>query len=448
MVSKVRNNTWLSQLMNDYGMIFVLLVLMVILALATIDLQQAVGGTAGREVAKMIKKSSTPQMVMIATPQGKLDVEFTKGIKEALAGTDHKVLEAVAGGPRDANKALKRIVASGKKLDVIVVTAASAKWDPLKNSKIRKVMPSSYWWPDFLMPDNLVTIAQRITIIAIIAIGMTMVIVTAGIDLSVGSLIALSAVVTGVLIRDYGGGKDAGVMTLILCSLGGIAACGFAGFSSGFLVAAFRLPPFIVTLAMMMLIRGVANVISKQRTIHEIPISFETLGKGYILGIPYSVLLMFGLYALAYLIMGHTTVGRQIYAVGGNEEAARLSGVRVKRIQLIVYTVCGLLAGLGGVIMASQLRSAKASYGNMEELTVIAAVVVGGTSLMGGEGKVLGTLIGAFIIGVIQNGMNLIHMDDKTQMIVLGSVIVIAVLLDRIKKGQVHWAEVKGVFKR
>ena len=296
------------------------------------------------------------------------------------------------------------------------------------------------------MPDNLVTIAQRITVIAIIAIGMTMVIITAGIDLSVGSLIALSAVVTGILIRDCFGGKEADLFGLWCSGLAGIVACGAVGLFTGLLVAAFRLPPFIVTLAMMLLIRGIANVLSDQRTIHEIPVSFDVLGKGYLFGIPISVWLMFSLYAIAYFVMSRTTLGRQIYAVGGNEEAARLSGVRVKRILLIVYTVCGLLAGLGGVIVCSQLRSAKASYGMMDELTVIAAVVVGGTSLMGGQGKILGTLIGAFIIGVIQNGMNLVHMDDKTQMIVLGSVIVLAVLLDRIKKGEVTWTEIKSVF--
>ena len=197
---------------------------------------------------------------------------------------------------------------------------------------------------------------------------------------------------------------------------------------------------------MMLLVRGVANVISDQRTIHEIPMAFDTLGKGNFLSIPITVWLMFLLYLVAHFVMSRTALGRQIYAVGGNEEVARLAGVRVKRILLIVYTLCGLLSGLGGVIVTSQLRSAKASFGMMDELTVIAAVVVGGTSLMGGEGKILGTLIGAFIIGVIQNGMNLVHMDDKTQMIVLGSVIVLAVLVDRIKKGQVKWSDVKNVF--
>ncbi len=429
-------------------MVVVLLLLMVVMSLITIDRQEASGSAAGKQLANAVKARSTPQNIVIATPEGILDYEMAEAMRSALEGSPHRILAIVQGGPRDANLALQRIKQQGDILNVIVGTQASSKWDPLRNASAEILVPTSYLWPDFLMTDNLVTIAQRIVIIAIIAIGMTMVIITGGIDLSVGSLIALSAVVTGILIRDWGGGKDAGAMWLILASMGGMLACAVIGFSTGFLVAAFRLAPFIVTLAMMLIVRGVANVLSDQRTIHEIPESFDQLGKGYLGGIPYSVMLMFGLYAIAWLVMGRTTLGRQIYAVGGNEEAARLSGVPVKRILLIVYTICGLLAGLGGVILCSQLRSAKASYGQMDELTVIAAVVVGGTSLMGGQGKVLGTLIGALIIGVIQNGMNLVHMDDKTQMIVLGSVIVIAVLLDRVKKGQIDWLDVKGVFTR
>lgn len=426
-------------------MIFVLLFLMIILSAVTVDYQQLVGAAAGREVAQSINRIESPRNVLIATPQGKLDIEFAQSIEQELAKR-HTVIAVVQSGPRQVSLALKQATASGHPADVIACTAASAKWDPVWQSPAQKIKPASYRWPNFLMPDNLVTIAQRITIIAIIAIGMTMVIITAGIDLSVGSLIALSAVVTGILIRDCFGGKEADLFGLWCSGLAGIVACGVVGLFTGLLVAAFRLPPFIVTLAMMLLIRGIANVLSDQRTIHEIPVSFDVLGKGYLFGIPISVWLMFSLYAIAYFVMSRTTLGRQIYAVGGNEEAARLSGVRVKRILLIVYTVCGLLAGLGGVIVCSQLRSAKASYGMMDELTVIAAVVVGGTSLMGGQGKILGTLIGAFIIGVIQNGMNLVHMDDKTQMIVLGSVIVLAVLLDRIKKGEVTWTEIKSVF--
>ncbi|MEM7457561.1 MAG: ABC transporter permease [Planctomycetota bacterium] len=437
-------DSWLSRFMADYGMIFVLLVLMAILSVATLDVQQPTGDAAGENIAQTINQMGKPKRVLVVTPDGWLDRMIAEGISANL-NPEHSIIATIHGGPRDARLAIEQADSENRTVDVIACSAASSKWDPVQSSGAEILTPTSYNWPDFLMPDNLVTIAQRITIIAIIAIGMTMVIITAGIDLSVGSLIALSAVVTAVLIRESGG-KDATTLMLWICAIGGILACGGVGFFTGFLVAGFRLPPFIVTLAMMLLVRGVANVISEQETIHEIPVAFDALGKGYLFGIPYSVWLMFALFAIAWFVMSRTTLGRQIYAVGGNEEAARLAGIRVKRIILIVYTVCGLLSGLGGVIVCSQLRSAKASYGMMDELTVIAAVVVGGTSLMGGQGKVLGTLIGAFIIGVIQNGMNLVHMDDKTQMIVLGSVIVLAVLLDRIKKGQVKWSDVSRVF--
>lgn len=437
----------LHALSTDYAMVIVLLSLMLILSIATLDQQQATGFQAGQDIAQTINGRNQTQRILLITPEGKLDFEFAAGFEAAIDGEKHELVDKIQGGPRDARIALSAIAAAKEPVNLIVGSPLSSKWDPVADSNIEVMTPTSYYWPDFLMSDNLVTIAQRITIIAIIAIGMTMVIITAGIDLSVGSLIALSAVVTGVLIRDCFGGKEAGTFALWLAAGGGIIACGTAGLITGLLVAAFRLPPFIVTLAMMLMVRGLANVISDQRTIHEIPVAFDALGKGSLGGIPFCVWLMFGLYAIAYVVMSRTPLGRQIYAVGGNEEVARLAGVRVKRVLLTVYTICGLLSGVGGVILTSQLRSAKASFGMMDELTVIAAVVVGGTSLMGGEGKILGTLIGAFIIGVIQNGMNLVHMDDKTQMIVLGLVIVVAVLLDRIKKGQVHWSDIKNVLR-
>ena len=437
----------LSKILNDYGMIVVLLVLMLIFSLVTIDRQEAIGESAGAEIAKRIKQNKDAKTIILITSKTNLDLEMAKGLKNGLNKSAHVIADVVQGEPIDANRALRKAKENGTTIDFIACTNQTAKWGPVKNAGYDLLKPEVYYWPDFLMPDNLVAIAQRITVIAIIAIGMTMIIISGGIDLSVGSIIALAAVVAGLTIRQLGG-SDAGTVVMLVGALCGMLAGAISGFGTGFLVAAFRLPPFIVTLAMMLIVRGVANVLSEQRTIHEIPAAFETLGKGNWYGIPISVWLMLVLYVCAHLVMSRTVLGRQIYAVGGNEEAARLSGVRVKRIQLTVYTVCGLLAGLGGVIMTSQLRSAKADYGQMYELAVIAAVVVGGASLMGGQGKVLGTLIGAFIIGTIQNAMNIVRMDDKTQMIVLGSVIVLSVLLDRIKKRQVTWADFKDVFVR
>jgi len=300
---------------------------------------------------------------------------------------------------------------------------------------VRIVSPTSYWWPDFLKRSNLAAIADRIVVIAVIAIGMTMVIITGGIDLSVGSLIALSAVVSTLLIREVAGAKDATASGMVLCCLAAVLACGAMGAFSGLMVTAFSIPPFIGTLAMMLIASGTAFILAGGQSIYKVPAAIDWLGRGSSLGgIPNTVLLMVALYAGAHILMTRTVLGRYIYAVGGNVEAARLSGVPVRRVILFVYAVCGLLAGVGGVVQASQLQSGAPTYGLMYELYVIAAVVVGGTSLAGGQGRILGTLIGAFIIAVIQNGMNLTGVESYTQKVILGAVILGAVLLDMLKK--------------
>ena len=201
------------------------------------------------------------------------------------------------------------------------------------------------------------------------------------------------------------------------------------------MVAFFGVPPFVASLGMMMVASGLAYMLSGGLSIYQLPESFDWLGRGDDLaGIPNAVVLMILLYFLAHLLMSRTIAGRFVYAVGGNSEAARLSGVPVKRILLWVYAGSGALSGLGGIVMASQFRSGDPKYGLMYELYVIAAVVVGGTSLSGGRGKVFGTLIGAFIIAVIQNGMNLTGVQSYTQKVVLGLVLLAAVLLDMLKK--------------
>jgi ribose transport system permease protein len=296
------------------------------------------------------------------------------------------------------------------------------------------VSPPPYRWPNFLKPDNLLNIANQIAVIAIIAIGMTLVIIAGGIDLSVGSLIALAAVVAALLIRDLGGAEQATPLAQVLGSAGAVVLCGAVGFATGIAVTAFGIPSFIVTLAMMLVASGAAFILAQGQSIYQLPESFVWLGRGATLGLPNGVWLMAGLYTVAHIFMARTVWGRHIYAVGGNPEASRLSGVPVRTVRVLTYTVSGLLAGLGGVVMASQLSSGAPTYGQMYELYVIAAVVVGGTSLAGGHGKVLGTLIGAFIIAVIQNGMNLTGVESYTQKVVLGLVILAAVLLDLLKR--------------
>jgi ribose transport system permease protein len=222
---------------------------------------------------------------------------------------------------------------------------------------------------------------------------------------------------------------------MVLCSLIAILVSAAIGGITGGLITFFRLPPFIVTLGMMLMASGGAYLLSGGESVYQIPDGFVWLGRGAsLLGIPNAVLMMAILYLFAHLAMKRTRWGRYLYAVGGNHEAARLSGVPIGRVRLSAYILSAALAGLGGIIMASQLKSGAPTYGQMYELYVIAAVVVGGTSLSGGEGKILGTLIGAFIIAVIQNGMNLMNIESYTQKVILGLVILLAVLLDRIKQ--------------
>ena len=271
--------------------------------------------------------------------------------------------------------------------------------------------------------------------IAIIAIGMTLVIITGGIDLSVGSLVALSAVVTTWLIAHVGGAEQAGATAMVLACLAGIGISAALGLFSGAMITVFAIPPFIVTLAMMLVGSGLAYLLAKGESIYQVPETFIWLGRDTVGGLPISVVLMIILYIVAHIVMSRMSLGRYVYAVGGNREAARLSGVPVAAVLLFAYTLSGALAGLGGIVTASQLKSGSPNYGTMYELYVIAAVVVGGTSLSGGEGKIFGTLIGAFIIAVIQNGMNLTGVESYTQKVVLGLVILGAVLLDMLKKG-------------
>jgi ribose transport system permease protein len=222
---------------------------------------------------------------------------------------------------------------------------------------------------------------------------------------------------------------------MMLAGLGAMAVCGLIGAGTGVVVTRFGIPPFIVTLAIMLVASGLAFLLAQGQSIYQVPDSFVTLGRGTdVFGLPNAVLLMLALYVTAHLFMKHTSMGRYLYAVGGNREAALVSGLSVSLVLIFAYAVSGLLAGLGGVIMASQLKSGSPTYGQMYELYVIAAVVVGGASLSGGRGRMFGTLIGALIIAVIQNGMNLTNIESYTQKVVLGLVILGAVMLDQLKR--------------
>jgi len=428
--------------LSDYGMLGVLLLLCLLFSLLTIDEQHPGGGKAARAVAaKLQRLSEAKENIMIVSGSSNDERLFAESLFERLQGQQWEVSTVIAADPVQMRAELDSLASGPKQFrwiatmqsDKPIVSSIIGQIPALKYTEI--IVPDSRRWPTFLLPENLRNVANQITVIAIMAIGMTMVIITAGIDLSVGSLLALSAVIAACVI-EYLGGEAATTPALWIGSSIAIVASGLVGAFSGFMITRFRIPPFIATLAMMQVAAGLAYIISQGMPIYHLPDNFVTLGRGSepLLGIPNAVILMVMLYIIAHILMSRTTLGRYIYAVGGNEEAARLAGIRVKRILFFVYALCGLLAGLGGVIMASQLKSGSPTYGLTYELYVIAAVVVGGTSLSGGEGRIFGTLIGAFIIAVIQNGMNLTNVESYTQKVVLGLVILAAVLLDRIKQ--------------
>jgi ribose/xylose/arabinose/galactoside ABC-type transport system permease subunit len=283
--------------------------------------------------------------------------------------------------------------------------------------------------PQFFSVPNLINVALSIAITGILAVGMTAVILTGGIDLSVGSVAALAGVVAAMIAANGG----ASVFLGALAALGiGLAV----GLFNGFTIAQFRVPPFVTTLAMLTICRGLAFIVTGGRSIGNLPASFGFLGRERLLGVPVPVLLMFVVFAIGWFVLRRMTLGRYIYAVGGNREAAYLAGVNTKGVTLLVYVLNGLLVGLAGLVLASRLGAGVPNAGLQYELDVIAAVVVGGTSLMGGRGSVIGTFWGAVFIGILNNGLNLAGIDPYMQKIALGLVILLAVLADQLNKSQ------------
>ena len=280
--------------------------------------------------------------------------------------------------------------------------------------------------PHFLTVSNLLNIAQQTSINAIVAVGMTYVILSGGIDLSVGSIVALSGVVLGLVLQN-GTPTLAGVAAALLAGV----ACGLV---NGALVSWGGLPPFIVTLGTMSIARGAALLVTEGRPVSGFDAPFRSVATGEVAFIPAPVVVMALIYALAHLVLTQTTFGRYVYAIGGNEEATRLSGVAIRFHKTMVYAVSGLMSALAAIILTARLNSAQPIAGMMYELDAIAATVIGGTSLMGGEGTLVGTLVGALIMGVLRNGLNLLGVSSFLQQIVIGSVIIGAVLVDTLLK--------------
>jgi ribose transport system permease protein len=433
-----------TKLLFDYGTLLVLALLCGWFSYVTIEEQSPTSADTAQRLAKRISgELSSGSIVIVLTRQGGDGESFAAALKENLTKAELNVFQTVVGQPADARKALLKYGATGNKLAGITADKHMANFCNANLAKlavthpslakVKVYQPQTYRWPNFLKKENLLNVMKQISVVAIIAIGMTMVIITAGIDLSVGSLIAFSGVITALTIQSLGGDAPT-TGHLWLGALAGILVCSLAGFFTGGLVTLFRIPAFIATLGIMFIAKGLAFIFSDSAPIPVTNEAFGWLGRGRdFFGLPNSVTLMLILFAMAHVLMTRTSIGRYIYAVGGNPEAARLSGVPVKWVLLFVYTLTGLLAGLGGVMEASLHTTGDPKSGELVELKVIAAVVVGGTSLAGGQGRITGTLIGAFIIAVINNGMNLTGVESHMQKVIYGSVILVAVLIDRLK---------------
>ena len=270
----------------------------------------------------------------------------------------------------------------------------------------------------FFTISNMLIVMRQTSIVAFLAVGMSFVILGAGIDLSLGSVLAFSgAVAAGVM-------QNGGIFFGILA---GLALGAALGAFSGLVITKLRIPAFIATLAMMAIARGGTLVYTDGRPITGLPSSFAFLGRGYIGNIPFPIILMLAIFVMAYIILKLTRFGRYVYATGGNINAARASGIKVDNIIISNFTISGFLSGLTGIVLASRLNSAQPTAGMGYELDAIAAVVLGGTNLFGGEGELWGTLVGAFIMGILNNGLNMLNVSSFYQQVVKGIVILIAV---------------------
>jgi ribose transport system permease protein len=285
--------------------------------------------------------------------------------------------------------------------------------------------------PNFLTAINLVNLASTLAIVGVVAIGETLVMVAGGLDISVGAVAALTGVITSVLLVKYN------VPSLWLCLLVGMAGGTLVGVVNGLLTTRFRINPLITTLGTFSIARGLAFVLTGgQSNLVNDPI-FQFIGRGNIAGIPFSLLLMLALYFIFWVVLTQTPFGRNLYAIGGSREASRLSGIRVNRHLIIAYALCGFFGALGGVLNVAQLGSSTPVSAAGLEFTVITAVVLGGTSLSGGKGSLVGTLIGVIILRIIDNGLTLLSISSFWQDVARGGVLLFAVGFDQLRQ---RWA--------
>lgn len=281
----------------------------------------------------------------------------------------------------------------------------------------------SYASSQFLTISNWTIIITQVSINALLAFGVTFVIITGGIDLSVGSIVAVAGVVAALLASQAD-------FPLVVPVLGGLIAGLVFGFINGLIITKSKIAPFIVTLGIMTIGRGLALILSKGRPISNLSDSFNFIGGGDVFGIPFPIIVLIIVFIISYLLLKNTVFGRYVYAIGGNEQAAWASGINVNKIKMSVYALCGTLAGLAGILLTSRITTGQPNAGAGFELDAIAAAIIGGTSTSGGTGTIMGTLIGALLIGVINNGLDLLNVSSYYQQVIMGAIIIGAVLLD------------------
>jgi inositol transport system permease protein len=281
----------------------------------------------------------------------------------------------------------------------------------------------SYASSQFLTVSNWTIIITQVSINALLAFGVTFVIITGGIDLSVGSIVAVAGVVAALLASQPN-------MPLIVPILGGLLAGLVFGLLNGLIITKSKIAPFIVTLGIMTMGRGLALILSEGRPISDLSDSFNFIGGGNVFGIPFPIIVLVIVFIISYLLLKNTVFGRYVYAIGGNEQAAWASGINVNKIKMSVYALCGTLAGLAGILLTSRITTGQPNAGAGFELDAIAAAIIGGTSTSGGTGTIAGTLVGALLIGVINNGLDLLNVSSYYQQVIMGVIIIGAVLLD------------------
>jgi inositol transport system permease protein len=331
------------------------------------------------------------------------------------------------------------IVASANRLDVI---GFLARFAPLIFLVVL-MAGFSIAEPRFLTPLNLFNVLRQVSIYGLLAVGMTFVILTAGIDLSIGSLVAFAGLVAAAVAKggisnrfNVGAGQDALGYGWELAALAAVAVGVLGGLLQGYAITRLKVPPFVVTLGGMSAFRGAALLFAAGGPISGFDPGYTYWGQGRVGPVPVPVIVFLAFAALAHIVLRYTRYGRQVYAVGGNPEAARLSGLNVRRVVTSVYVIMGFFAGLGAFVLSARLNSSEAVAGTGYELTVIASVVIGGTSLFGGVGSIFGTVVGTILIGVLLNGLVLISVSSYIQQIIIGVIIVLAVAFDTFAKSR------------